>query len=253
MSLRAVIFDLGGTLIDWPDYDQDIERRWKLSYDYFRVMLPQRELPECEVYVRAMREAEKSHWAMVQAVQGSSTPTAVVRDGFQRMGRQASDEEVMTVLDGYGQALYGWAEAFPDSRSTLQALHERGYKIGLLSNTWWAASWHNAEITAHNLAALLDTIVYTSDLPHSKPHSYVFYYVAERLGVRPEECVMVGDRMIDDVSGALSVGMRAVWRKSDYPWPKPEYIHPSAVIEHVSDVLPLLDQWKREDVQSIGQ
>ena len=246
MSLRAVIFDLGGTLIDWPDYDQDIERRWMLSYESIKATLPDNNVPDVETYVRAMREAEKSHWQMVQTVQGSSTPTAVVRDGFRRMERNVSDEEVMVVLDGYGQALNGWAIAFPDAQSTLLELRKRGYRIGLLSNTWWAAAWHNAEIATHGLAPLLDAIVYTSDLPHSKPHPYVFQYIAERLNVRPSECVMVGDRMIDDISGALNVGMRAIWRKSDYPWPKPEDIHPTAVIETLSELLPILDGWKRE-------
>jgi putative hydrolase of the HAD superfamily len=32
--LQAVIFDLGGTLLDWPDWNEDISRRWALSYDY---------------------------------------------------------------------------------------------------------------------------------------------------------------------------------------------------------------------------
>jgi len=248
MSLRAVIFDLGGTLIDWPDYDQDIERRWMLSYDYLKTMLPQNDWPDGETYVRAMREAEKNHWLMVQATQGSSTPSTIVRDGFRHMERLARDEEIMTVLDGYGRALNGWATVFPDAKATLLELRTRGYRLGLLSNTWWAAAWHDTEITTHELAPLLDAVVYTSDLPHSKPHPYVFQYVAERLGVQPDECVMVGDRMIDDISGALSVGMRAVWRKSDYPWPKPEHIHPTAVIETLSELLPLFDTWQHKNV-----
>ncbi|HCI82481.1 MAG TPA: hypothetical protein DHW02_22630 [Ktedonobacter sp.] len=246
MSIHAVIFDLGGTLIDWPDYDQDIERRWMLSYDYLKMMLPQNSWPDGETYVRAMREAEKNHWLMVQMTQGSSTPTTVVRDGFRRMGRQASDEEIMVVLDGYGRALNGWATVFPDAKTTLLELRKRGCRLGLLSNTWWAAAWHDAEIATHELAPLLDAVIYTSDLPHSKPHPYVFHYVAERLGVRPDECVMIGDRMIDDISGALSAGMRAVWRKSDYPWPKPEHIHPTAVIETLSELLPLFETWQHE-------
>lgn len=246
MPLRAVIFDLGGTLIDWPDYDTDIERRWLLSYDYLTMMLPLHPWPESETYVRAMREAEKNHWLMVQTVQGSSTPTAVIRDGFRRMGQHASDEEVMTVLDGYGRALDGWAIVYSDARSTLLELRKRGLRLGLLSNTWWAAAWHDAEIATHDIAPLLDAIVYTSDLPHSKPHPYVFQYCAERLNVSPDECVMVGDRMIDDIFGALNVGMRAIWRKNDYPWPKPEHIHPTATINNLSELLPLLGAWMHE-------
>ncbi len=41
----------------------------------------------------------------------------------------------------------------------------------------------------------------------------------ERLGVAPDEAVMVGDTIEDDVHGALAVGMRAVLvdREGRYP------------------------------------
>ncbi len=244
MPVRAVIFDLGGTLIDWPDYDEDLERRWGLSYDYLVSTLPRNDWPDRETYVRAMRDAENAHWLQVRNAQTSSTPTALVSDGFRRLGRQASEEELLVALDGYGRAIYGWAVVFPDACETLMELRRRGYRIGLLSNTWWAADWHNADIAAHGLAPLLDKLAYTSDLPHSKPHASVFLHVAERLKVEPGECVMVGDRMIDDIFGALGVGMRAVWRKNDYPWPRPEHITPTAEITNLAELLPLLQEWQ---------
>ena len=47
----------------------------------------------------------------------------------------------------------------------------------------------------------------------------VFAEVARRLDVMPNECVMVGDRMVDDVSGALEAGMPAIWRKNESGFP----------------------------------
>jgi putative hydrolase of the HAD superfamily len=243
-SLQAVIFDLGGTLIDWPDWDEDIERRWALSYDYLTTKLPARNWPECGAYVEAMREAEKNHWLRVAEEQASSTPTELLRAGFQRLGCQVSDQELLIALDGYGRAVNGWAIIFPDTIPTLRELRGRGCRLGLLSNTWWASEWHNADLAAHGLTPLLDEIVYTSDLPHSKPHPSVFFEVTGRLGVTPDACVMVGDRLIDDISGALGVGMRAVWKKTGYPWPEPKEITPTAIITNLTELLPLLNQWK---------
>jgi putative hydrolase of the HAD superfamily len=159
------------------------------------------------------------------------------------LGRSISERELLTALDGYARAVNGWAIVFPDARQTLQLLRERGYRLGLLSNTWWAAEWHNADLAAHGLADLLDEVAYTSDLPHSKPHPSVFLALAARLGIEVEACVMVGDRMVDDISGALGVGMRAVWRWNDYPWPKPEHIVPTATIESLAELPELLRSW----------
>lgn len=240
---RAVIFDLGGTLLDWPDWNEDISRRWALSYDYLTNTLSDNIFPDRDTYVKAMLEAEQAHWRRVAEEQTSGPPSSLISDGFRRMGLHTQEKEILTVLDGYARAVDGWAVVFPDARETLQLLRRRGYRIGLLSNTWWAAEWHNADLAVHGLSNLLDEVAYTSDLPHSKPHPSVFLEVADRLGVEPTACVMVGDRMIDDISGALGVGMRAVWKRNDSPWPRPENIVPTATITHLAELPSLLRRW----------
>lgn len=243
MSIQAVIFDLGGTLIDWPDWDEDVLNRWGLSYDYLVSKGNGREWPGRDHYVEAMRGAELAHWKRVNTVRSSNTPAEVLLEGFQVLDCEVSRNELLFALDGYAQAVYGWAMVFPDAASTLLALRARGYRLGLLSNTWWAADWHNADLLMHGLNTLLDLVTYTSDLPYSKPHPEAFLTVCRRLQVEPENCVMVGDRLVDDVSGALKVGMRGVWKKTLYPWPEPDYIHPSATISSLSELLPLIGQW----------
>ncbi len=241
--LQAVIFDLGGTLLDWPDWNEDTSRRWALSYDYLTSKLAGHSWPDRDAYVRAMLEAEQAHWHRVAQEQWSGPPSSLLSEGFRHLGLHTHETELLIALDGYARAVDGWAMVFPDTRETLQLLRECGYRIGLLSNTWWAAEWHNTDLAAHGLIDLLDEVAYTSDLPHSKPHPSVFLEVARRLNVEPGACVMVGDRMIDDISGALSVGMRAVWKRNEYPWPKPEHIVPTATITDLAELPMLLRAW----------
>jgi len=54
---------------------------------------------------------------------------------------------------------------------------------------------------------------------------------------------MVGDRMIDDVSGALGVGMRAMWKRHDKPLPRPPHIVPTAVVTRLAALPGLLRAW----------
>lgn len=241
MAIRAVIFDLGGTLIDWPDWDEDVLRRWGLSYEYLCTKVPDRQWPEKERYVDAMRGAELAHWQRVNAIQASSTPEEVLQEGFQVLNCTVSEAELRVALDGYGQAVNGWSMVFPDAVPTLLSLRKQGYRIGLLSNTWWAAAWHNSDLATHGLDNLLDVVMYTSELPHSKPHPEVFRIVSKLLEVDPAECIMIGDRLIDDVSGALGAGMRGIWKKTPYPWPEPPHIQPTAIITQLAELLPLLE------------
>lgn len=242
MPPQAVIFDLGGTLVQLPGRNEDMDRRWILSYQSLTKLFPDAQWPNCEMYVRTMQEAEDAHWQRVVKEQWSGPPTGLLSDGFRRLGCQVHEKELLTALDGYAQAIGGWAIPFPDAHETLKVLRQRGYRLGLLSNTWWAAEWHNAHLATHHLDELLDAVVYTSDLPHSKPHPSVFLEVTARLGVEPQACVMVGDMMIDDISGALGVAMRAVWRRNER-WPRPDHIIPTATINHLAELPPLLRQW----------
>src|SRR5579875_2383136 len=197
---------------------------------------PRQPLAQRDTYIQAMCEAEQAHWRHVVAEQWSGPPSSLISEGFRLLGLHASEAEILAALDGYARAVDGWAEVSPDARETLQLLRERGYRIGLLSNTWWAAEWHNADLDAHGLSGLFDEMVYTSDLPHSKPHPSVFLEVAERLAVEPAACVMVGDRMIDDIGGSLGAGMSGVWKQTDHAWPKAEHIIPTAVVAHLAEV-----------------
>ncbi len=194
-----------------------------------------------------MRAAELAHWERANAEQASGPPDRLVRDGFRRLGREPDGEALLAALDGYARAVDGWAVAYPDARDTLRRLRVAGYRLGLLSNTWWAAAWHGADLAAHGLADLLDALVYTSDLPHSKPHPSVFREATHSLGVDPPAYVMVGDRLVDDVAGALGAGMRAVWKRNDKPWSQsgmaPEHIVPTATITHLAELPALLERW----------
>src|SRR6266568_5130944 len=174
MSIRAIIFDLGGTLLDWPTWESDEPQHWRLSYNYLIEHAPERRRPELEIYIQAMREATTAHWQGVNEIQSSSTPTMIVQDAFNRMKIQVSEEELLAALDGYARAVSGWATIFDDTVATLLELRKQGYRLGLLSNTWWAADWHNADLATHGIDSLLDEVVYTSDLPHYKPHPSVF-------------------------------------------------------------------------------
>lgn len=242
-SPRAVIFDLGGTLVRWPDWETDAPRRWREAFDYVVGAVPSRPWPDRDAFAQAMVEAETAHWVRVETEQWSGPPSGLVNSGLRRLGLSDDEGLLMAILDGYARAVDGWAIVFDDARPTLHDLRSRGYRLGLLSNTWWAADWHNRDLATHGLAELLDEVSYTSDLPHSKPNPSVFLDVAARLRVEPTTCVMVGDRLIDDVGGAAGAGMRGIWKHNDSPFPGPASIKPAAVVTRLAEIPGVLRAW----------
>ena len=105
-------------------------------------------------------------------------------------------------------------ELYDDALPVLEWLRERGLKIGLLSNS----SRDLDEFVAHHRLDV-DAVLTSHAHGKTKPHESIFRALLDRLGIAPDEAVMVGDTIEDDIDGARAVGMRAVLldREGRYP------------------------------------
>ena len=96
-------------------------------------------------------------------------------------------------------------ELYDDALPTLDALRERGLRIGLLSN-----SARDLDAFVHHHGLSVDAVLTSGSHGKTKPHATIFQRMLELLDVAAGEALMVGDTVDDDVEGALAVGMRAV-------------------------------------------
>ncbi len=100
----------------------------------------------------------------------------------------------------------------PSAIEMLSHLKEEGFKLGLLSNcsheipTVWPET---------PFAPLIDVAVFSASVGMRKPDPRIYQLTAERLEVRPEECLFVGDGGSQELGGALSVGMLPVLTRPD--------------------------------------
>lgn len=61
----------------------------------------------------------------------------------------------------------------------------------------------------------VDALVVSEEAGVSKPDPAIFQLALERVGVSADEAVMVGDSWVNDIEGARSAGIRAVWFNRD--------------------------------------
>jgi putative hydrolase of the HAD superfamily len=94
---------------------------------------------------------------------------------------------------------------YDDVLDTLAGLRERGLKIGLLSNRGGVLD----EFVIHH-ALDVDAHLTSSAHGKTKPHEAIFRRLLASLEVEPEDAVMVGDTIEDDIEGAQAIGMRAI-------------------------------------------
>ena len=94
---------------------------------------------------------------------------------------------------------------FPNTVKTLETLHTKGYKVGVVTNRRFAMR----PIKATGLEQLLDVVVGLEDGKPPKPDPYILLKGSELAGALPSEVVYVGDTDID-MKTAASANVRGI-------------------------------------------
>ena len=90
------------------------------------------------------------------------------------------------------------------------------YKIGLLSNT---ENFAIPVLESTGFLDLFDATFFSCDHSRLKPDKKFFHAILKVLGTRPEETVMIGDSIKNDITPARQLGMHAILidRSSKHP------------------------------------
>ncbi len=123
---------------------------------------------------------------------------------------------------------------FPHSLPLLKELKSRGYLTGVITNG--PSYLQNHKLETSGLKPYLDIAVVSGDVGVHKPDPALFVYTAEKYGLKPGECVYVGDHPVNDIQGALAAGMKAI--RMNWGWFKDVDLRPDVpVITDIIDVL----------------
>lgn len=90
----------------------------------------------------------------------------------------------------------------------MRQLRQAGYKIGLLSNV--GRGFFSSYFTDTERTELFDEVILSSDVGVAKPDIVAYQMIADKLGVKPSECVMVDDTVLN-IEAARNAGMTGVW------------------------------------------
>jgi HAD superfamily hydrolase (TIGR01509 family) len=182
--MRAVIFDVDGTLVDSVDLHA---RAWQEAFTHFGYDTD---------YERVRSQIGKGGDQLLPVF----LPAEVARE----RGREI--EEYRTRL--YRREYLGKVRAFPAVRPLFERLLADGWKVAL------ASSAKGEELTIYkNLCGIGDLLhaeTSSDDAERSKPHPDIFQAAVERLRVSAGDCVVVGDSPYDaeaaGKAGIASIG-----------------------------------------------
>lgn len=129
-------------------------------------------------------------------------------------------------------------DPYPEVREALAALR-REWRIALLSNADDDYLLPNLE----DLGVEFEAVLSSEQARIYKPLPGLFRLMLQRLSAAPEEAVYVGDQQFEDVQGAASVGMNAVWINRAGVAADPELPAPAFEIRSLTELPGLLKAW----------
>jgi HAD superfamily hydrolase (TIGR02253 family) len=95
---------------------------------------------------------------------------------------------------------------YPGVVDTLRELKRQEYKLGVVTDGPALKAW--MRLNGAGLDNYFDAVVTYDDTGKRKPAKEPFLLICERLGVKPEECLMLGDWPERDVQGGRLAGMK---------------------------------------------
>jgi epoxide hydrolase-like predicted phosphatase len=187
MTIRAIIFDLGGVLVRTADFSprKRLGERFGMSAEALMDLVF-----GLEAGTRAQlgQVSVEQHWEHVRQVLG------------------LAPQEVSEFQTAF------WSEDFLDHElvETLRSLHGT-YRTALLSNAF--SDLRGVVTERLNFADVFDEMIISSEVGMVKPDPRIYHLTLERLGVLPQEAVFVDD-MPHNVQAAQALGLHAIQYKN---------------------------------------
>ena len=236
MIIKAILFDINGTLIDinTDETNEEIFRgighiltyqgismhRWEVRDEYYRIMeaqlgRSQEQYPELDV-VGIFREM------LSRRAPGLPPMPAAKLQGLP-----------VFLAETYRGISRNRLQVYPGVVNVLDQLRAR-FKLAAVSDA--QSAWCRPELRAVGLDGYFDPVVVSGDFGYRKPDPRLFTTALGRLGVSPEHALFVGNDMFRDVYGANQVGLKTVFFSSNQGQKQADGVAPDYIIHDFAEL-----------------
>jgi putative hydrolase of the HAD superfamily len=239
LLIEAVIFDLGGTLIEyageyakWPDLEIPgmIAAHTALTEHGI-------DIPELARFQEIGFDLLPKRWRLATIGERNLTLDSLIGQILETADLPLPPTDILhSAARLYEAALCMGAVPLPNGRQVLAQLQTAGYRLGLISNTMFAGASHISDLERFGLAGYFETMLFSADANKWKPTTAPFLHVLETLSVEPTNAVYIGDDPTADVVGGQAAGMKTIYFPSSQRFPSLNGLRPDATINQLSDL-----------------
>jgi putative hydrolase of the HAD superfamily len=218
-SIKAVVFDLGNTLLEFDCKDEDVQEMFDLgarqSYEYFKGQGYR--LPSFTNYHRTQLRQILWRIAWAQTVRRDFDSLDTLRRISLYMGLNLSQSQLEDFCWRLYEPLSNTAKVAANVREVLDWLVAHNLKLAIISNTFISGTVLDRHLVREGLLDYFPIRIYSCDTKFRKPGRKIFHLALRKLSCRAQQIIFVGDVPRTDIRGARRVGMVAVLKASDQP------------------------------------
>lgn len=211
MEIRALLFDVNGTLID-IETDEWMEESYRAIahfLTYQGIALHRHEVRD--LYFQIMKE----QFAASKETYPEFDVVAVWREALHRCAteytRSLGPEKLLQMPLFLAELQRGISRkrlvAFPQTQEMLSKVKTR-HRLAVVSDA--QSAYGLPELRAAGLADYFASVIISGDYGYRKPDPRLFQVALSELQVSPEEAIFVGNDRFRDIVGARQVGMKTI-------------------------------------------
>ncbi len=244
-SIRAVLFDMGGTLED-VYYDDQLRLQATRG---FRDLLAQHDLdPGLSVPAlnRVLIAGMKRYQEWRLETEQDLGPERLWSE-FVFVNENLPKDKLASIGE---ELAFHWDQHFskrvlrPEVPTLLETLRQRGLRLGVISNIT-SRRFVPHQLAKYGIASYFDVVVTSAALGWRKPNLCIFLEAARLVGCPPHACAYVGDTVSRDVIGARRAGYGLVIQIKSFLTAQSDsekdVAMPDAVVQNMMQVVDLVN------------
>lgn len=133
---------------------------------------------------------------------------------------------------------------YPGTKGTIKSVKEHGFRVAVASAADLIKVSANLECIGVSEDDF-DALVTGSDVTHKKPDPEIFLKAAKKMGVKPEDCIVLEDALSGlksaKAAGMSSIGITTAFTKDEMAGENPDYI-----VDDIKEAMDCILAWKSE-------
>ncbi len=118
----------------------------------------------------------------------------------------------LAAIDFYNLSKTQWPHEdeclYKDTINILNYLKSKNYKLGIIANQ---SKGLKERLCKFGILNYFDIVIASDEVGIAKPNLGIFEKAIKLVNLNPEDCIMVGDRLDNDIFPAKKIGMKTIW------------------------------------------